>query len=117
MIKINGKEIDIGNVKNISVENNQVMINNIKFDLKEFSDTYTVNIQVDGNVSGNIKTNGNVTVSNNVGGDIDTNGHVEVLKGDVKGSIDTNGHVEVGGNVYGDIDTNGKVIIKGNRKE
>lgn len=109
MIIINGKSIDTNKVNDIIVKDNVVIINGKKFNTKDYSDSCIINIEVDGDVHGNITTNGDVLVKGSCK-NIDTNGSVEV-GGNVEGNIDTNGNVNCHGNIKGDIDTNGNIFF------
>ena len=74
--------------------NQLILIKGKKFNTKDYSDNCIINIEVDGDVHGNITTNGSVEVSGNVEGNIDTNGNVNCY-GDINGDIDTNGNVSL----------------------
>lgn len=110
MIKINGKSIGINKINSITIENNVVIVNGKRINVKEYSDDYIINIEVDGDVHGDIYTNGNVSVKGNCK-NIDTNGSVEI-GGDVQGDIDANGNINCYGDINGDIDTNGNVSLR-----
>ncbi len=110
MININGKSIGIEKINSITVKNNVVIVNGERISLKEYTDDYIINIEVDGDVHGDIYTNGEVSVKGNCK-NIDTNGSVEI-SGDVEGDIDANGNVNCYGNINGDIDANGNVSLK-----
>lgn len=119
-LKINGKQIsgdnsisiigDGNKINGVSVINGQVIINGKKINLKDYSDDYIVNVEIEGDIYGDISTNGNVKVSGNCK-NIDTNGNVEIGN-NVEGNIDTNGHIYCYGDINGDIDTNGNVSLK-----
>ena len=78
------------------------------------NENITINIFVQGDVNGNVETNGRVEVVGDVSGNVDANGRVEV-GGNVEKKIDANGRVEVSGDTYGKIDAMGKVVIHGNK--
>lgn len=80
MIKINGKSIGINKVNNITVENNVVIVNGKRINVKEYSDDYIINIEVGGDVHGDIHTNGNINCYGDINGDIDTNGNVSLRR-------------------------------------
>lgn len=65
-------------------------------------------VNVGGDVTGEISTQGRVEVTGRVDGDINTQGRVTC--GDVSGDVNTMGNVECG-RVGGDVDTMGKVVI------
>lgn len=94
MLKINGKLVGINKVNEITIKDNVVVINGKEINAKDYSDNCIINIEVDGDVHGNITTNGSVEVSGNVEGNIDTNGNVNCY-GDINGDIDTNGNVSL----------------------
>lgn len=110
MFKINGKSISINQVNGITIRNNSVIVNGKKINVKEYTDEYVVNIEVNGDVHGNIITNGDISIKGNCK-NVDTNGSVEV-GGNVEGDIDTNGNVNCYGDIKGDIDTNGNVSLR-----
>lgn len=111
MIKINGKSLGINKINSITVENNVVIINGKRINAKEYTeDGYIINIEVDGDVHGDIHTNGDVSVKGNCKS-IDANGSVEI-GGDVEGDIDANGNINCYGNINGDIDAIGNVSLK-----
>lgn len=114
MFKINGKTISvIGNnnkINGITIKNNNLIINGTAINLKDYEQDYVVNIEVTGDIYGDIKTNGDVTISGSCK-NIDTNGSVEV-GGNIEGDIDTNGNVNCYGDIKGDIDTNGNVSLR-----
>lgn len=110
MFKINGKSISINQVNGITIRNNTVIVNGKRINAKEYTDDYIINIEVDGDVQGDIYTNGDVSVKGSCK-NIDTNGSVEI-GGNVEGGIDTNGNVNCYGDIYGDIDTNGNVSLR-----
>lgn len=80
MIKINGKSIGINKVNNITVENNVVIVNGKRINVKEYSDDYIINIEVGGDVHGDIHINGNINCYGDINGDIDTNGNVSLRR-------------------------------------
>lgn len=107
-ITINGKNhVVSGN--HINVINGKVYVDGILVGENMYTDA-VINIVINGDVKGNIDTNGDVEVKGNVGGSVNTNSAVQV-ESDVGGSIDTNGTVLVNGSVRGDIDTNGDVHV------
>lgn len=112
MIKINGKVITLlgDKIKSITYRNGSVFfIDNDVVNLKNITDDYVVNIEINGDVAGDIITNGNVTVLGNCN-NVDANGNVEI-GGNINGNVDTNGDVYCSGDITGDIDANGRVSI------
>lgn len=114
MIRINGEKIDVnGSDKlfgGIVIKHNKLIINGSTIDLKNYADDLSVNIEISGDVIGNVITNGDVKIEGSCEG-IDTNGNVEV-KGNVNGDIDSNGDIICYGDIKGDIDTNGNVSLR-----
>ena len=114
MLRINGEKIDVkGSNKifnDIVIKHNKIIINGSTIDLKKYADDLLVNIEISGDVIGNVITNGDVKIEGSCE-DIDTNGNVEV-KGNVNGDIDSNGDIICYGNIKGDIDTNGNVLLR-----
>lgn len=111
MIRINGKSLNINKINEISIRgNNNLIINDDIINLKDYTNNYVVNIEVEGDVDGNISTSGDVSIKGNCK-NIDTTGNVEV-SGDVNGDVDTTGNINCYGDINGNIDSTGNVSLK-----
>ena len=103
-VVINGHEMNFSGSGSISVNGNNVVINDQTID-GEFVEGKTINIHVEGNVD-NIETIGSVSVNGNVNR-VDAGGSVRI-SGDAAG-VNAGGSVHVGGRVHGNINAGGSV--------
>lgn len=111
MIRINGKSLNINKINEISIRgNNNLIINDDIINLKDYTNNYVVNIEVEGDIYGNISTSGDVSIKGNCK-NIDTTGNVEVC-GNVNGDVDTTGNINCYGDINGNIDSTGNVSLK-----
>jgi len=101
-IVINGMKISTSRSGNISIVNDTVYVDGKSVKLGDSKD-----IKIEGNC-GTIKCNGNVQVSGNVNGNIDCGDSCHC--GDVEGSIDAGGSVTAK-NAKANIDAGGSVHI------
>ena len=103
-VVINGHEMNFSGSGSISVNGNNVVINDQTID-GEFVEGKNIDIHVEGNVD-NIETTGPVSVNGNVNR-VDAGGSVRI-SGDAAG-VNAGGSVHVGGRVQGNINAGGSV--------
>lgn len=109
MLKINNIVIEDGDIQGITIINNKCYVNGKEYNINDYSNEKIVNIEVQGNVNGDIKTNGTVSITGSCK-NIETNGVVNI--GGNCENIDTNGSVTCYGDINGDIDANGNVSLR-----
>lgn len=112
-VTINGKTIECPN-GNISVINGRVYSNGVEVntddtDLKSNKHAI-INIKIEGSVD-KVNCNGNIEVNGNVTGDMDCNGSISII-GNVNGDIDCGGSANIKGDHKGSIDAGGSVNVR-----
>jgi len=108
---INGKKVFSGSVKgSLVINGSEVLV-----DGKPISDVSTlpdkeITIRIEGDVTGDVNTEGTVVVEGGVGGSVRTVGNVSC--GTVQEDVKTTGPVMVNGDVHGSVRTIGGVTAK-----
>lgn len=116
VVSVDGKEVAFqGNINSLQVSNGDIIIDGKKWEGTEeemkVMNHPAITVIVQGNVEGDIDTQGPVEVTGDVEGSVNSQGRVTC--GKVRGDVRTQGQVAVRGDLGGNINTMGKVTVEG----